>query len=71
MVKVPFESFWNLYDSKIGVCAFRWRSDQKPGYEDVGLGVYNKQSFECVHQDFPKLWENDKRDPDSEGYDNQ
>ena len=56
---------------KLHVPQFLDRQHQKPGYEDVGLGFYNKQSFECVHQDFPKLWENDKRDPDSEGYDNQ
>ena len=62
--------FHELHVLEVHVPQFLDRQHQKPGYEDVGLGFYNEQSFECVHQDFPKLWENYKRDPDSEGYDN-
>ena len=45
----------------------------KPEFEGFGLGFWNEQAFESVHQDFKTLWEQSgyKRDIDHPDYDTQ
>ena len=47
------------------------KQHQKPEFQGYGLGYWNEQCFESVHQDFDGTWENYKADPKSDVYDTQ